>query len=44
MTAGTLDSLTTSWWLPLSPAVAIFLIAYLSNLAGDGLRHMMRTA
>jgi len=44
MTAGTLDSLTTSWWLPLSPAIAIFLIAYLSNLAGDGLRHMMRTA
>jgi peptide/nickel transport system permease protein len=43
MTAGSLTALTTSWWLPLAPALAIFLIAYLSNLAGDGLRNMLRT-
>ena len=43
MTAGYLQYLTTAWWLSLLPAVMIFLMAYCSNLAGDGLRDMLRT-
>jgi peptide/nickel transport system permease protein len=42
-TAAYLSFLTTAWWLSLFPAVMIFLLAYCSNLAGDGLRDMLRT-
>ena len=44
MTSRTLDSLTVYWWLPLMPAVAIFLICLFANLAGDGLRAALRGA
>jgi len=42
MTSRALDSLTEFWWLPIMPAAAIFLICFLSNLAGDGLRAVLR--
>jgi peptide/nickel transport system permease protein len=42
-TASYLSFLTTSWWLPLFPALVIFLLAYSSNLAGDGMRDMLQT-
>lgn len=44
MSARTLDSLTTAWWLPILPAVVIFLLAMAANFAGDGLRNVMRSA
>jgi len=44
MTAGALDSLTAFWWLPILPATAIFLMCLMSNLAGDGLRRIVRGA
>jgi len=43
MTARTLDSLTTFWWLPILPAVVIFLLALTANLAGDGIREAMKS-
>lgn len=43
MTARTLDSLTAFWWLPVLPAVVIFLLAFTANLAGDGLRDALRS-
>ncbi len=42
MTARTLDSLTTFWWLPVLPALVIFLLALTANLAGDGLRDALK--
>jgi peptide/nickel transport system permease protein len=44
MTARALDSLTVFWWVPLMPAAAIFLMAFLANLAGDGIRAALRGA
>lgn len=44
MTARTLDSLTAFWWLPLLPAAVIFIMAFLANLAGDGVRAALRGA
>lgn len=44
MTSRALESLTTSWWLPIIPAVAIFLMALCANLAGDGLRSSVKGA
>jgi peptide/nickel transport system permease protein len=38
MTARSLDSLATAWWLPTFPALAVFLLALAANLAGDGVR------
>jgi peptide/nickel transport system permease protein len=43
MTARTLDSLTSAWWLPLLPAVVLFLMAFAANVAGDGIRRSMRS-
>ncbi len=42
MTAQTLSSLTTHWWLPIAPAAAIFVLAFIANLAGDGLQSLFR--
>ena len=42
-TAGYLQFLTSAWWLPLFPALVIFMLAYCSNLAGDGIRDMLET-
>ena len=41
MTARTLDSLTSAWWLPLFPALVIFALAFASNVAGDAIRKTM---
>lgn len=43
MTARTLDSLTTFWWLPVLPALVIFLLALTANLAGDGVREALKS-
>ena len=43
MTARTLSSLTAAWWLPIFPAAVIFLLALASNVAGDGIRKLLRT-
>ncbi|HWU64176.1 MAG TPA: ABC transporter permease [Ensifer sp.] len=44
MTSRALDSLTVYWWLPILPAVLIFFMCLLSNLAGDGFRSVLRGA
>jgi peptide/nickel transport system permease protein len=41
MSAQGLRFLLSDWWVPVVPAAAIALIAFLSNLAGDALRDMM---
>jgi peptide/nickel transport system permease protein len=38
MSARTLENLVDFWWLPVLPAVAIFLIVFCANIAGDRLR------
>ena len=43
MTAQSLSSLTFAWWMPIFPAIAIFLLALTANLAGDGLRDLLRS-
>lgn len=42
MTARSIDSLTVYWWLPMLPALVIFSMSILANLAGDGLRSALR--
>jgi peptide/nickel transport system permease protein len=44
MTSRALDSLTVHWWLPILPAAIIFLLCFLANLAGDGIRATLRGA
>jgi peptide/nickel transport system permease protein len=44
MTARSVDSLTTYWWLPILPAVVIFIMSISANLAGDGMRAALRGA
>ena len=44
MTAGSVDALTAFWWQPILPACAILVMCLLANLAGDGLRRMIRGA
>lgn len=41
MTASGLPYLLSAWWVPIMPALAVFLIAFFANLAGDGLRDLM---
>ena len=43
MTARTLDSLTTAWWLPAFPALVIFVLAFASNVGGDAIRTTLRS-
>ena len=43
MTARNLDSLTTSWWLPIFPALVVFLLAFAANVAGDGIRRRLES-
>jgi peptide/nickel transport system permease protein len=38
-----LQYILTDWWIAVVPAVAIFILALVANLAGDGLRDMMGT-
>jgi len=44
MTARSLESLTVYWWLPILPAAAVWLMCLSANLAGDGLRSVLRGA
>jgi peptide/nickel transport system permease protein len=44
MTSRALDSLTVYWWLPILPAMVIFFMCLLANLAGDGTRAAVRGA
>ncbi|MQX14598.1 ABC transporter permease subunit [Sinorhizobium terangae] len=44
MTARSLDSLTVFWWIPMLPALALFVLCLFSNLAGDGLRAALKGA
>jgi peptide/nickel transport system permease protein len=41
MTARGLPYLLQDWWVPVMPALAIFVVAMLANLAGDGLRDLV---
>jgi peptide/nickel transport system permease protein len=40
MTAGGLPELLTAWWLPIIPALAIFVLCLVGNFAGDSLRDL----
>lgn len=41
MAAQNLQYLLQNWWLPVMPALAIFLLALIGNLAGDAVRNLM---
>jgi len=41
MTAAGLSSLLTSWWIPVMPALAIFVLSLVGNLSGDAIRDMV---
>jgi peptide/nickel transport system permease protein len=41
MAARGLPQLLENWWVPVLPGVAVFLLAFVANLAGDGLRDLM---
>lgn len=41
MTATGLSSLLTSWWIPVMPAIAIFVLSLVANIAGDSIRDLM---
>ena len=41
MTARALGSLTTAWWLPVFPALVVFVLAFAANVGGDGLRKLL---
>jgi peptide/nickel transport system permease protein len=43
MSARGLQYLLQEWWVPVMPAIAIFLVALSANLAGDGLRKLLDT-
>jgi peptide/nickel transport system permease protein len=33
--------LQQEWWVPVMPAIAVFVVALVANLAGDGIRDLM---
>jgi peptide/nickel transport system permease protein len=41
MAAQNIQYLLQNWWLPVMPAVAIFLLALIGNLSGDAVRNLM---
>jgi len=41
MAAQGLNYLLTRWWIPIMPALMVFVLAYLANLAGDALRDVL---
>lgn len=41
MSARGLQYLLQEWWVPVMPALAVFTVALLANLAGDGVRDLM---
>jgi ABC-type dipeptide/oligopeptide/nickel transport system permease subunit len=38
MVANGLSYLLSYWWVPMMPALAVFVIAVIANFAGDGIR------
>ena len=43
MTARSLDLLTFAWWVPVLPALVVFVLALAANVAGDGVRDSMQS-
>jgi peptide/nickel transport system permease protein len=41
MSARGLQYLLQEWWVPVMPALVVFLVAFLANLAGDGIRDLL---
>ena len=41
MAARGLPQLLEHWWIPVIPGMAVFLLAFVANLAGDGLRDLI---
>jgi peptide/nickel transport system permease protein len=41
MAARGLQYLLQEWWVPVVPALAVFVVAFLANLAGDGIRDLL---
>jgi peptide/nickel transport system permease protein len=41
MAARGLQYLLQEWWVPVMPALAVFVVAFLANLAGDGVRDLV---
>ena len=41
MAARGLQYLLQEWWVPVMPALAVFVVALLANLAGDGVRDLL---
>jgi peptide/nickel transport system permease protein len=41
MTADGLGELLTNWWIPMMPALAIFVLSLVANLAGDTIRDLV---
>ncbi len=41
MSARGLTYLFTGWWVPVFPAIGVFVLAFLANLCGDGVRDLM---
>jgi peptide/nickel transport system permease protein len=41
MAARGLQYLLQEWWVPVMPAIAVFLLTLASNLSGDGLNDLM---
>jgi peptide/nickel transport system permease protein len=41
MAAQGLNYLLSRWWIPVMPALMVFVLAYLANLAGDALRDVL---
>lgn len=40
MSARGLSYLLTSWWVPVFPAIGVFLLAMIANVAGDAVRDL----
>jgi peptide/nickel transport system permease protein len=41
MSARGLQYLLQEWWVPVMPALAVFVVALVANLAGDGIRDLL---
>ena len=41
MTARGMSYLFTSWWVPVFPALCVFVLAFVGNLAGDAVRDVV---
>ena len=41
MTAQGLPYLLTYWWIPIMPAITVFVLALVANMAGDGVRDLL---